>query len=374
LKNKSLDIHIQLYKNLQLNNNNKYTQLLKNELGIKNLNNSIFSTAEHIAPFNTINTVSFLLPQLLLQHFNKVEKKDVIILGGSLVSLDNIDYPRGFYEISNSKKAFNLFPQKARKNAVLLTDIVKFEDIKDKHNFFDKYDFLRKNFMKKYQNFAYQQSEIMEKIIKEWLFNSGKIIVKPLEQVAKNILIKLLENDDKSIKLLFKNIEIFKRDTYNVFCSWNETKGTFLFWEVTNKKLNKINFNDNIFKGKNISFGLDFKEILILLKNNKILPSVSLSLFIVSWLPNIPIAGGHKQYWYWQYMIESFDNIFQTKSKKKLSQFGYNKLNFQDLNILSKYGTGLELVINNIDKNKLFDEVFNLLIYKSNEKDGYYES
>lgn len=376
MKTKALNIHKQLYQNL-INrvDANRYTNYLKDELEISNMDDCIFSTAEHIAPFNTKNTVSFLLPQLLLQHFKILKKRNIVILGGSLVSLDNMDYPRGFYLIDDKKRAFNLFSQKQKKTTTLLNDQLTYENIQDKNRdiFFKKFEFLKKEFQIYHKDFAHQQSEIMKNIIQKWSFDSGDIYIKPLEYVSKNILIKLLETNDNSISLLFNNIEIFKQDTYNIFCSWTETKGTFLFWEVEEKRLNRIIYNDKKFIGKNLKFTANSTEILKLLKHNKILPSVSLSLFIVSWLPNIPIAGGHRQYWYWQYMIESFDKIFKTKSKKKLSQFGYNQLNFSELDILSNYGTGLDLAINNIDKKRLFKDVFDLSVYESDRKDGFYE-
>ncbi len=231
---------------------------------MQDLNNNIFSTAEHIAPFNTINTVSFLLPQLLLQHFNKVKKQDIVILGGSLVALDNLDYPRGFYEIDNNKKSFNLFSQKQKKDTVLLSDSLAYKDIQDKNkvNFFQEFKFLKHTFNTQHKNYAEQQSYAMQEIIKKWSFDTGKVTIKSLEQIATNILIKLIETNDKSITLLFANLEIFKRDTYNIFCSWTETKGTFLFWEVENKRLNKIDFDKGIFKGKNITFDINLKKIL----------------------------------------------------------------------------------------------------------------
>jgi len=319
LKTKALNIHKQLYQNL-INrvDANRYTNYLKDELEISNMDDCIFSTAEHIATFNIKNTVSFLLPQLLLQHFKILKKRNIVILGGSLVSLDNMDYPRGFYLIDDKKRAFNLFSQKQKKTTTLLNDQLAYENIQDKNRdiFFKKFEFLKKEFQIYHKDFAHQQSEIMKNIIQKWSFDSGDIYIKPLEYVSKNILIKLLETNDNSISLLFNNIEIFKQDTYNIFCSWTETKGTFLFWEVEEKRLNRIIYNDKKFIGKNLKFTANSTEILKLLKHNKILPSVSLSLFIVSWLPNIPIAGGHRQYWYWQYMIESFDKIFKTKSKK----------------------------------------------------------
>jgi len=40
---------------------------------------------------------------------------------------------------------------------------------------------------------------------------------------------------------------------------------------------------------------------------------------------------------------------------------------------LSNYGTGLDLAINNIDKKRLFKDVFDLSVYESDRKDGFYE-
>lgn len=375
MKTNALNIHKQLYQNL-INrvNENRYTDYLKDELGISSIDDCIFSTAEHIAPFNTKNTVSFLLPQLLLQHFKIVKKRKIVILGGSLVSLDNMDYPRGFYLIDEKKRAFNLFSQKQKKTTILLNERLTYENIQDKNrdSFFQEFKFLKKEFQLYHENFAHQQSNIMKSIVQEWSFNSANVLIKPLEYVAKNILIKLLKSNDASINLLFENIEIFKQDTYNIFCSWTEKKGTFLFWEVQKQRLNRIVYEDKRFIGENIQFTSNRKDILKLLIENRILPSVSLSLFVVSWLPNIPIAGGHRQYWYWQYMIESFDKIFKVESKKRLSQFGYNQLNFSELDILSDYGTGLDLATNNIDKKRLFKEVFDLAVYESDKKDGFY--
>ena len=376
MKTNALNIHKQLYQNLISRvDTNRYANYLKDELEISNIDDYIFSTAEHIAPFNTKNTVSFLLPQLLLQHFKIVKKRKIVILGGSLVSLDNMDYPRGFYLIDKKKRAFNLFSQKQKKTTTLLNDRLTYENIQDKNKdiFFQEFKFLKKEFQIYHESFAHQQSNIMKNIVQKWSFDSGDVLIKPLEHVAKNILIKLLKVDDTSINLLFENIEIFKQDTYNIFCSWTETKGTFLFWEVQEQRLNRIIYEDKRFIGQNIEFTINRKEILKLLIENGILPSVSLSLFIVSWLPNIPIAGGHRQYWYWQYMIESFDKIFKVKNKKRLSQFGYNQLNFSELDILSHYGTGLDLAISNIDKKRLFKDIFDLSVYKSNRKDGFYE-
>jgi len=66
--------------------------------------------------------------------------------------------------------------------------------------------------------------------------------------------------------------------------------------------------------------------------------------------------------------------MFNTKSKKELSQFGYNQLNFLMLKMLSNYGTGLELAECKVNKNNLFKEVFNLPLCLSTFKDGYYEN
>ena len=300
MKYDALNIHIQLYNNLSKKTVcNNYKKLLQNELKITNLDHCIFSTAEHLAPFNTKNTVSFLIPQLLLQHYNIVEKKDIIILAGSLIPLDNIDYPRGFFLIDEKKKALNLFSQKYKKSCVLLNKSLFYTDIMDKGKdyFFNEYDYLKKIFQHKYENFAVQQAVIMQKIVQKWSFESGNVYVKPLEFVARNILIKLLEEDDVYIKILFNNLTFFKIETYNVFCSWTKNKGTFLFWEVTGNQITRIVYSNKKFIGKKLQFSNNMKEILNLLKENKILPSVSLSLFIVSWLPNISVAGGHRQYW-----------------------------------------------------------------------------
>src|SRR5262249_24957623 len=73
----------------------------------------LISTAEHTAPFNRSSTMSFLLPQLTLQHVGMAPTATLVILAGSLIPMDNAHYPRGFY-FPNRERAgrrFNLVPQ-----------------------------------------------------------------------------------------------------------------------------------------------------------------------------------------------------------------------------------------------------------------------
>lgn len=375
MKSKALKLHIKLYQDLQIyNENNSYRAILENELGLLNLTDYIFSTAEHLAPFNNINSTSFILPQFLLQDLNYLAKKDIVIMAGSLIPLDNFDYPRGFYYPDNNKKAFNLFPQKQKKDIVLLTENITYSELtnKNKNIFFEEFNFLKTNFTKKYKNFAMQQIDIMQNIIKNWNLDSGEVLIYSLEDVVKKILIKLLKQRDKNIEILFKNLDEFNRLTFNIFCAYNGTKGTILFWEIIDKKLYRLKFENNIFKGKNISFNLfDYEKIINLLEKNIILPNVVLSLFIVSYLPNIPISGGHRQYWYWRFMIKAFDIIFKNSDKSYLSQYGYNLLDFSQYSKLSKYGTGLELT--KVNKKELFYDIFKLSLLQTTKQDGYYK-
>jgi hypothetical protein len=367
--------HCNLYNNLiQDNKQNIYKDLLQKHLNIEDINNHIFSTAEHAAPFNTKNTLSFLLPQMLLQHFNIVPKKEIVILAASLVPLNNLDFPQGFYKPSDTKETLNIFTNKYRKSVALLNKNISYEDIanKEKENFFDKYNFLKQTFTSIHDTYADQQCKTMENIIEQWNIKSGKITVKPAEKIARDILIDLLKQDDIKISTLLKNIDIFAQETKGVFCSWNETKGTVLFWEVDDNQINKMRLENDKLIGKNLKFKINTHEILTLLEQNKILPNIALTYFILSWLPNIPIAGGHRQYWYWKYMINSYDKIFQTNDKTNLSQFGYNQLMFSELNILPKYGTGLYLANNDIDKEQLFEAIKELPIQKTTYHDGYY--
>src|ERR1017187_5618905 len=75
----------------------RYLQLLYETANIPQ--DSIISTAEHLAPFNVAETVSFILPQLTLSRVRAENGRiPIVLLAGSLVPMDNLHHPRGFLE------------------------------------------------------------------------------------------------------------------------------------------------------------------------------------------------------------------------------------------------------------------------------------
>ena len=156
----------------------------------------LISTAEHIAPFNLSDTVSFLLPQLVLNALRPDERLGLVILGGALIPLDNRQLPRGFMLPAGDgrRQTFQLFPQRDMKTspvaqpaACCATD----------SSFFRRFPWLLDLLTEasgSEVSYAAQMSRCMERIVQRWRIDGDPqpLAVRPLEEVARTVLIDLL--------------------------------------------------------------------------------------------------------------------------------------------------------------------------------------
>lgn len=362
----ALECHLQLFDELCRRpwGGQQYRTLLQEIIGFP-CSDVIISTSEHLAPFNSLASISFLLPQMAIQRSALRPPKTIVVLAGSLIPLDNADYPRGFVLPAGARPdRFNLFPRRLLKMCPALLSSIKLSDLSEASAFFNRYPWLERIFADdvSFPSYAYQMGACMEKLAGHWLQPNApnSLRVLPLEDVARQILIRLLESRDPIIERLLFNEHTracLFRKLHGVFCAWGNTQGSFLFWAAEGGRLIRLREECGELVGMKTRVRLQSHSLLQALRSEQLWPGVFLSLLCVSYLPNLPIAGGPKQLHYFQAMILAVNDLLVSHQETSLSQFGYNSVDLSGMrtspacegSLLSERGTGLWLSEHPVD-------------------------
>jgi hypothetical protein len=323
-------IQITLDKMLSVKVNTYYTSLLFeiiNEVSGENISLDdlvITSVAEHCTFPNSYNTASNILTiGKGFANYSTNKRKYFIVLSGSLVPLDNADYPRGFFynrTLSQIDK-IPLWENKVRKSFPLIQPNVAEDRLPQKNFNYNqsKYvhyicDFLRDNQKPYFQQICQINSKLYNELVSESEY-SPKIIFLSLEDIALKFLNLLIEKEDIVIEnFIFNNYTKTYNYLFDVPTCWNNDKGSFLFWYEQDKKLFPLKFQESFFSNELIKINLTKQEILTQLKLNKLYPSVFVSLLLTNIITNLPTLGGKRQGVYLKRMIDYFNeyNIQET--------------------------------------------------------------
>ncbi len=314
--------------------NDHYYKVLADTLNIDSDSNYIFSTAEHLSPFNYASTVSNIYP-LSVIHAALPELFDgIICMAGSLIPLDNEDYPRGVIGIDNNNQPvrINLKPQKVKKSFSLILDSTTVLPGE-----VERADYALKNILydSAYKStYAQQLIYIMTELYNIWKIPRNRPLplrVYSLEEVALTILTELILNNDLIINSILFDPKIrtqLYRSLKNISCAWSDTNGTFLFWHSNNNKLHRMEEIDNNLVSSDYTVNLSPAALLEAIRKKELYPCVFLSLFCVSYLPGIPVTGGSNQFKYYQSMIYAMNNLNITCRSQDLSLYGYGTTDF----------------------------------------------
>lgn len=341
-----------------------YREVLEHTLGLT-LGETLISTAEHVAPFNRPATLSFVLPQLALQH--PVPLRSIVILAGALIPMDNAHYPRGFYlpEDEGSHRRFNIFPSRERKTVPLLQPPIRAVEHRDAAIFFGEYPWLEPFFddISAFASYAHQISACMECMAYRWFppASCSGFHVLPLEDTARKVLATLLERCDPLLDRLIFDQGNRKRLALSLkgsLCAWDDTKGSFLFWASFGGKLYRM--KEDCGELVSACFRLPIERLAIAqaLRAGRIWPGVFMSLLAVSYLPNLPIGGGPNQYSYYPQMTSVVEQLTRTHRSNAVSVPGYLALDMRYLRprashtgLMPANGTGLALTAEPLDPN-----------------------
>lgn len=328
----------------------------------------LISTAEHIAPFNVPDTVSFLLPQLLLNALAPADRLDLLLLGGALIPLDNRQLPRGFMLPNDAQRAtFQLFPQRAIKTSPVMQPSVRCApDSVGAARFFRRYpwlvDVLTAMSDPTAESFAAQMSRCMERIVGQWGLDDhpAPVVVRPLEEIARAILIELLEAGDPFLDRVLFDVaarHAIEASLRGVFCAWGDVHGSFLFWRAHQRRMDRLRHRgDCLVAGDGYCVRFGRAELLGELRARRLWPGVFLSLAVVSLLPGVPISGGPKQLRYYQRMICAAQPFLDAPRTASLSAFGYMCFDPSELvpagaeRPVAARGTGLDLAERPLDR------------------------
>lgn len=317
--------HIQatLDRMLSVKVNAYYTSLLFeiiNEVSGENISLDdlvITSVAEHCTFPNSYNTVSNILTiGKGFASYPTNKRKFFVVLSGSLVPLDNADYPRGFFYNHTLTEIgkIPLWENNIRKSFPLIQSNVSEERYPNKvfnynqSNIIDFIcNFLRNNPMPYYQQICQINSELYNQLVSESEY-SPKIIFLSLEDIALKFLNLLIEKEDIVINnFIFNNFTKTYNYLFDIPTCWNNEKGSFLFWYEQDKKLVPLKFQENLLSNELISINLTKEDILTQLKLNKLFPSVFVSLLLTNIITNLPTLGGKRQGIYLKKMIDYFN-------------------------------------------------------------------
>lgn len=332
---------------------------------------SLVSTAEHVAPFNVADAVSFVLPQILVNSVvPENERRPVVILGGALVPLDNRHYPRGFIEPHQvrSQARYNLFSQTQRKTAALLQPPLQVATGSNLQLLLREHSFLTPCFSKsECESYADQIARAMEAMVLKWDLRVGEnspLLVRPLEAVARRFLLTLLDSEDPIISAILFDESVrheLKAKLHGVFCAWGEAHGSFLFWGARRRRTVRLIELSGRLVGDDIDVPIRATELAAALRNGDLWPGVFLSLLAVSYLPGVPVSGGPKQNHYYRKMIEALNSSLALRRPTALSVLGYMAVAPEVMpgrftaERLAKTGTGLDLVRRGLDLSRTLE-------------------
>lgn len=347
--------HLDLYDRLVVRRAeaSAYCSLLEEVLGFS-LQQTVISTSEHAAPFNFASSVSYALPQLAIQYARLRPPARIMILVGTLVPFDNRHYPRGF--VLEDGRHFNLFSQRLRKSCPMLQAAVNVESRNDSGPFFKKYPWLRPYLTGaiSFPDAGHQLSAIMEAMAAKWFAAAPcPVTVRPLEDVARLMLIRLLEARDPWLDRVLLDPATRRsvaESLMGTFCAWGSKHGSFLFWNRRDDRLSRFVEQDQCLVDEDIKVPLTRDSLLNALTTRAILPGVFLSLMVTSYLPGLAVAGGPKQPDYYRTMIRAANAVGCLSRGLELSTYGYwcvdmSRLtpNRTDTNPIPQVGAGLSL-------------------------------
>jgi hypothetical protein len=329
------------------------------------LDRCVISTAEHIAPFNYASTVSFVLPQLLIDPEQEdVPTEAVWVLGCGNIPLDNSDWPRGLLLTDDDGRTvrLGLWPRRLRKAVPLLLP-ARTLDASELASL-AQHEYLIAAFQgsSREGSYARQLARVMEAMAAHWpaVHGSPPVRVAPGEEVAAAVLSSLLRGGDPLVRRLIEDATARSRlreSLHGVTCAWGDGYGSFLFWGAAPDNSGQVvplREQAGYLVGDGVKVPFERDATCTGLETKRLLPGVALSLFAISWLPGIPIAGGPRQSRYWERMIEAFNAIFPDVAERPnwLSQFGYGPQMWDEHCAsfgLPKSGTGLSLARRCID-------------------------
>jgi hypothetical protein len=349
--NHHLDLHDQLTSRDE--ESLEYSSILEEVLGFS-IRNTLISTAEHAAPFNYASSVSFLLPQMVVQMACRRATRPILMLVGSLVPFDNAHYPRGF--LLENGRSINLFTQRVQKSCPLLQPPATIRPGNEANRFLQTFPWLRPQVTGAiaFSDAAQQISNIMEAIAGRWFAgHSRPATILPLEEVARRMLIRLLDRNDGWLdRLLFDSSTRrgVMESLMGTFCAWGARHGSFLFWNRLGDRLGRFVEDEGCLAGSGVRVRLTRGSIRDGLETKSILPGVFLSLLAVSFLPGLPVCGGPKQPEYYRTMIRAANAVGTLKRTEKISTYGYTSVDMSQLTTnptaarpIPKTGAGLAL-------------------------------
>jgi hypothetical protein len=349
----------------------RYRALLQSTLRL-DLDRYVVSTAEHIAPFNRSHTVSFLLPHLTLADGTE-RPPAVLILAGSLIPLDNGHYPRGFLlpDRAERRTRFNLFPQRQQKCSPLLVEAVDERRVPGLAELLDRHPFLGEAFRQAQpgESYAWQMARCMSALARRWLGSDGPapdVRVVPLEDVARRMLIQLLEGGDECCEAVLldpDSRELLRRRLTGVFCAWGERQGSFLFWAASRGKVERLRERGGLLLNDTFQVPFDRASLIAALRAGTIVPGVFLSLFTVAYLPNLPVAGGLKQAQYFPRMLEALNEVTGLARSASLGVVGYGTLQVETMRTAANgpffrdWGCGLGIAESGFDRHHFREQL-----------------
>lgn len=275
----------------------------------------ITSVAEHCTFPNSFNTVSNILTMGKgFSAYKTKQRKFFIIMSGSLIPLDNADYPRGFFynDSLETIRKFPLWESKIRKSFPLIQPAVALNRIPKTQSF----DFKQSksiDFISDYLSASQEPYYRQVCNINSFLYNDffsceqspPKIIFLSLEDVALKFLNLLIEKDDKIINtFIFNHFRQTYDALFNVPTCWNNDKGSFLFWYEKDTKLLPLKFTGEFIENDVVKIELTKQNLIDKLKIKKLYPAVFTSLLLTNIMPNLPTLGGRRQGLYLKKMIE----------------------------------------------------------------------
>jgi hypothetical protein len=305
-----------------------YRSLLEEVLGIS-LQRAVISTSEHAAPFNLAHSVSYALPQLAIQGAKLRSPARVVILVASLVPFDNRHHPRGF--LTEDGGRFHLFSKRLEKTCSYLQGPVDVSSRKDGAAFFSRFPWLQPLLTRspRFSDAAQQLSAIMETMVSRWspLGAGGQVTIQPFEEVARGMLIRLLEANDPWLCRLFFDANIRRAIAVSLsgtFCAWGEHHGSFLFWHCSGKKPRRLVEENGSLINADIAIPITRDSLLNALTTRTIVPGVFLALMVISYLPGLAVAGGPKQPAYYRTMIRAANGVDANITRSEdMSTYGY---------------------------------------------------
>jgi hypothetical protein len=209
----------------------------------------------------------------------------------------------------------------------------------------------------------------MERIVAQWGLDAhpAPVTVRPLEEVARAILIELLESGDSFLDRVLFDARLraaLDVELRGVFCAWGDAHGSFLFWRAHDRRMIRLRHrHDCLVADDGYCVRFDRDELLAELRARRLWPGVFLSLAVVSLLPGVPISGGPKQLRYYERMIAAARPLLDQPRGTALSRYGYMCFDPAEVcpagaaRAVAARGTGLDLAERELDAEALAQQL-----------------